>query len=270
MVNHFDRPEFQQALKNQVGTNIRTSETLQQEMMYVAIPLIRDEIAYGVVRVSLPTTSIDQELSSIQLKIVLGGLLIAVLAAGTSLLISRRISRPIEEMKEIADYFANGDFGHRLTVPDSEELASLADALNQMATQLDHRIQTIISQRNELETVLAGMLEGVEEGDGAPQRVPDQHHIAVVPLPDVFPQPVDVASDAGAGLPLGMAREIDGVGIREEPRLMVPGLLGATRTVHEDQLHSRPSSLRSFLADDKMKIVVGTLLSNKPLSNQWK
>jgi two-component system phosphate regulon sensor histidine kinase PhoR len=30
-----------------------------------------------------------------------------------------------------------------------------------MATQLDHRIQTIISQRNELETVLAGMLEGV-------------------------------------------------------------------------------------------------------------
>lgn len=40
-------------------------------------------------------------------------------------------------------------------------MAGLADALNQMAAQLDRRINTIISQRNELETVLAGMLEGV-------------------------------------------------------------------------------------------------------------
>ena len=161
MDNHASRPEIASAFRGEVGISRRYSNTLMQKMMYVAIPLIKDEIAYGVVRVSLPTTSIDQELNSIQLKIALGGLLIAVLAAVISLLISRRISRPIEEMKEGADHFASGDFGHRLTVPDSEEMASLADALNQMATQLDHRIQTIISQRNELETVLAGMLEGV-------------------------------------------------------------------------------------------------------------
>ncbi len=98
---------------------------------------------------------------SIQTKIALGGLLIALMAAGISLLISRRISRPIEEMKKGADHFADGDLTHRLTAPDSEELASLAEALNQMAAQLDHRIKTIVSQHNELETVLASMLEGV-------------------------------------------------------------------------------------------------------------
>ncbi|MGB9439868.1 MAG: ATP-binding protein, partial [Desulfobacterales bacterium] len=84
-----------------------------------------------------------------------------LLAAGISLLISRRISRPIEEMKKGADHFAEGDLSLRLTAPDSEELASLAEALNQMAAQLDRRIKTIVSQRNELETVLASMLEGV-------------------------------------------------------------------------------------------------------------
>jgi two-component system phosphate regulon sensor histidine kinase PhoR len=161
MDNHANRPEIASAFRGDVGISKRYSNTLMQKMMYVAIPLTRDQITHGVIRVALPTTSIDQELKAIQLKIALGGLFIAVLAAGTSLLISRRISRPIEEMKEVADYFANGDFDHRLTVPDSEEMASLAEALNQMATQLDHRIQTIINQRNELETVLTGMLEGV-------------------------------------------------------------------------------------------------------------
>jgi len=45
--------------------------------------------------------------------------------------------------------------------PDSEEMAGLAEALNQMASQLDYRIKTIINQRNELETVLSSMIEGV-------------------------------------------------------------------------------------------------------------
>ena len=161
MDNHANRPEIATALMGKTGMSRRYSNTLMQKMMYVAVPLQKDQAPCGVIRVSLPTTSIDRELRSIQIKIALGGLLIAVVAAGISLLISRRISRPIEEMKKGADHFAAGDLTHRLTAPDSEELAGLAEALNQMAAQLDRRIKTIVSQRNELETVLASMLEGV-------------------------------------------------------------------------------------------------------------
>ena len=161
MDNHAERPEIATALKGRTGMSRRYSKTLKQKMMYVAIPLQQGNTTYGVIRASLPTTSIDRELRLIQIKIALGGLLIALIAAGISLLISRRISRPIEEMKKGADHFADGDLTHRLAAPDSEELASLAEALNQMAAQLDRRIKTIVSQHNELETVLASMLEGV-------------------------------------------------------------------------------------------------------------
>jgi two-component system phosphate regulon sensor histidine kinase PhoR len=64
-------------------------------------------------------------------------------------------------MKKSAGHFATGDFSHRVAAPDSEEMAGLAEALNQMASQLDNRIKTIINQRNELETVLSSMREGV-------------------------------------------------------------------------------------------------------------
>ncbi len=161
MDNHGDRPEIAVALKGNPGQSIRYSNTLRQQMMYVAVPLKRNQSTLGVIRTSVPVTSIEGELRSIQTKIALGGLLIAALAAWISLLISRRIIRPIEEMKKGTDRFADGDLTHRLATPDSEELAGLAEALNQMAAQLDRRIKIIVRQRNELETVLASMLEGV-------------------------------------------------------------------------------------------------------------
>jgi two-component system phosphate regulon sensor histidine kinase PhoR len=161
MDNHAKRPEIITALAGQTGKSLRFSKTLMQRMLYVAVPIRDDQDIAAVLRTSLPATAVETEIRSIQLKIVLGGCIIALLAAGISWVISRRISRPIEQMKKGAELFANGDLSHRLTFPDTEEMAGLADAMNQMAVQLDNRIETISRQRNQLETVLASMLEGV-------------------------------------------------------------------------------------------------------------
>ncbi|MEJ2726944.1 MAG: ATP-binding protein [Deltaproteobacteria bacterium] len=161
MDNHAKRPEIVAALAGETGRSLRFSNTLMQDMLYVAIPIRDRQGIVAALRTSLPATAVESEIHSIQLKIALGGCIIAVLAAGISWVISRRISHPIEQMKRSAAQFAGGDLSHRITSPATEEMASLADAMNQMAAQLDDRIETIISQRNQLETVLASMLEGV-------------------------------------------------------------------------------------------------------------
>jgi two-component system phosphate regulon sensor histidine kinase PhoR len=161
MDNHAQRPEVMQAKKGNVGRSIRFSTTLQQRMMYVAVPLMDHKRIVAVIRTSLPVTAIDEKLKSIQAQIAFGGLLIAFAAAGISLYVSRRISRPIEKMKEGAEHFARGDLLHRLPESNLQEIGGLADALNQMAAQLDDRIKTIINQRNELKAILSSMEEGV-------------------------------------------------------------------------------------------------------------
>jgi two-component system phosphate regulon sensor histidine kinase PhoR len=161
MDNHLLRPEVIQAKKGRVGKSIRFSTTLQQKMMYVAVPLTDHKRIVAVIRTSLPITAIDEKLKSFEAQIVFGGLLIAFIAAGISLYVSRRISRPIEKMKEGAEHFARGDLLHRLPETNLQEIGSLADALNQMAAQLDNRIKTIINQRNELKAILSSMEEGV-------------------------------------------------------------------------------------------------------------
>lgn len=161
MENHADRVEIMQAVQTGYGKATRYSHTLGQDMMYVAVPLHVDGDIAGVLRTSLPLLTIRQPLLQLNHQVLFAGLLIAALAAIISLVVSRRISRPLEELRRGVMQFAQGDLRQRLPVPDSEEIGSLADAMNHMAHQLDERISTILRHRNEQEAILSSMIEGV-------------------------------------------------------------------------------------------------------------
>ena len=161
MDNHTDRPEIREALEGKEDMSSRYSTTLAKEMMYVAIPLKIDGSIIGVVRTATPVASISQTIRGIYFQIALAGLVVALLAVIISFLAARRFDRPLQEIKEGALRFAGGDLHHRLLPGGSDEINTVADALNTMASQLNERIQTITRQRNELETVLGSMVEGV-------------------------------------------------------------------------------------------------------------
>ena len=161
MATHFNRPEFQAALAGQVGSDIRASETLQQEMMYVAIPIVKDGNVIAVLRSAVAMPQLQTTLNSVFMEVLRYGVLIALGLTGLMLALSWKISRPLELLRQGAERFARGDLMHRLAVPSSREVAGLAESMNKMAAQLDERIRTIISQRNEQQAVLSSMIEGV-------------------------------------------------------------------------------------------------------------
>ncbi|MBA3007321.1 MAG: HAMP domain-containing protein [Proteobacteria bacterium] len=161
MENHNDRPEIIGAFAGKIVPSLRFSQTLQQNLMYVAIPLHNEGKRIGVLRTAIPVTAIDLALSAIYQKIVWGCLVVAVIAALVAWFIARRISKPLEQMRSGAERFARGDFAVRLREEGAEEVAILARALNEMATQLDIRIQTIVRQHSQLQAVFSSMVEGV-------------------------------------------------------------------------------------------------------------
>ena len=161
MDNHADRPEFLQAISGQAGSSLRYSRTLDKRMMYVALPLRSPERLEAILRISIPLTEVDEELSSIQDRITLGGFFIALFAALVCFYASRRISRPIEEMRKGAEHFAKGNLEFRLSLAGITETADLAEAMNLMAANLANQIETEVNQRNQIEAVLSSMSEGV-------------------------------------------------------------------------------------------------------------
>lgn len=161
MENHKDRPEIVRALAKEKGISIRYSATLDKRMMYIALPVIQDGRVSSVVRTSVSMSAMDKEIESVRNNILVTLVMTIVAAAAASLYVSRRIVKPVEEMKSGADLFAKGRLDNRLSIPDSEELSELALTMNQMAKNLDDKITEFKNRSMELEAVHSSMQEGV-------------------------------------------------------------------------------------------------------------
>ena len=160
MDNHGQRPEIVAALAGQVGRSTRYSSTLDHQRMYVAVGHLEGSAPY-VVRTSVSLASLGSVMAEVYRNIALTGLVLTLLAALTSFLLSRKLSRGLRQLQAGAEAFAGGDLSGRLMVADTSEIASVAEAMNRMAGQLTERFETIVQQRKESEAVLSSMVEGV-------------------------------------------------------------------------------------------------------------
>ena len=161
MDDHSDRPEIVDATKDGIGSEIRFSHTLGLDMMYVAISLKSQDGIIAILRIAKPVSDINRQLRSVHSKILIGASFVAAVAALLSLVVSRRISKPLEELRQGAELFSAGDLSHKLPFANCQEIDSVARAMNQMAGEIDERIRTISRQRNEHKAVLSSMTEAV-------------------------------------------------------------------------------------------------------------
>ncbi|WP_028583983.1 ATP-binding protein [Desulfogranum mediterraneum] len=164
MDNHAQRPELKKALAGETGSAIRFSATLGQSMLYVAIPTRLANGKIAALRLSVPATVYEDILRSMQLKFGLFAVAIMALAALLAVYSARRISRPLEIMRQGAVQLTKGRIDQLSRISSdrmSTEMAGLADTLNTMAEEINRRVKIIIQQRNELEGVFSGMADGV-------------------------------------------------------------------------------------------------------------
>lgn len=161
MENHMDRPEFLAARQGRTGVAERWSASLDRRMLYVALPAFRRGEQTLVVRAAMPAKNLRSELGRLYGRIALAAAVLLAAAAVLALLVERRLSEPLAALQQAAAAFAAGDLNHYLRIRRPADLREAAKSLNRMAESLRHRIAEVTAQRNELQTVLAGMVEGV-------------------------------------------------------------------------------------------------------------
>jgi two-component system phosphate regulon sensor histidine kinase PhoR len=114
-----------------------------------------------VLRVGLPARGLDEAFFPAWRALLVGGAALVLVTIGLVVVASRAVGRPVAQFEAAAARIAAGDFSRRLAMPRWREMAGLAGALNDMASQLDERMKTITRQANEQEAVLSSMTEGV-------------------------------------------------------------------------------------------------------------
>ena len=161
--NHGTRPEILQlkdpAVKQYVGQSKRYSESVQKDLMYVAID------AKGLslfVRLSLPLSRVDKVIWTLRtflLTAAVVGLLVAFFLSGfTSYMMANALRRLLVAARALAE-------GKKINMPDlvegKDELGSLSRAISRMGQTLRQQLQEMQNEKKHFNSVLNRMQVGV-------------------------------------------------------------------------------------------------------------
>jgi two-component system phosphate regulon sensor histidine kinase PhoR len=161
MDSHADREEIREALDEGWGESTRWSNTLRRALRYVAIRVGTPQNPEGVVRVAVRVKTIGARTQS--MRRIIWTIAIVALAATIvfALGLARLWTMPIRRITRIAGRLSRGDLSARARVRGSDELARLAQSLNEMGDHLSEQLGTIDGQRRTLEALLDQLQEGV-------------------------------------------------------------------------------------------------------------
>jgi len=110
----------------------------EQEVMEVEIPIyIRgSDIKWGSVKIGLKLEDVKVRIQKTRLVMAGFGLAALILTLLSSLLMARRITRPIRNLVEGTRRISKGDFTYRIPVISEDEIGDLTRSFNEMAEQL--------------------------------------------------------------------------------------------------------------------------------------
>jgi two-component system, OmpR family, phosphate regulon sensor histidine kinase PhoR len=186
-----DRPEVREALARGQGASERLSTATGDDRLYVAVPIGPPGTPQGVVRVGVPLTTIAAVQAQLAAAIGVAALLAAGVTVILAVLIARRTTQPLLDLRVTVGRLAAGDLAVRAPIPSDAEVGALAQDINQMANRLRQVLDEIESERQRLAAVLATMTDGIVIVD-------EQHDVrlinragrALVPTAAALPMPL--------------------------------------------------------------------------------
>ncbi|MGE5632869.1 MAG: two-component system histidine kinase PnpS [Caulobacteraceae bacterium] len=181
MDNHAQRPEIAEAYKGKTGKAIRYSNTLKVDLLYVAQPVLKSGKVIGVIRLSEPLYQINALIKRLYFNIFIAVLLGAIVSILLGLKMSINITKPIKDITYTASRIAAGQFEKRINVSGRDEIGTLANAINDMASKLNDTIASLKDKNTRLEAIMSSVINGIVAIDRA-ERVLFINPIAIEQL----------------------------------------------------------------------------------------
>ena len=167
MENHLNRLEITDAARNESKSVIRRSNTLHEDMLYLAVPVMAEARAAGFVRLAMPYAAVQRMLSHLRRTVLLSFAISAVFALSVGWAVVLFASRQFGKIITGSKRFAAGEFGYRIPVGSSGELKKLSETLNYMADEISAKMREAELRRLELEAAFRDISEAILVTDGS-------------------------------------------------------------------------------------------------------
>ena len=161
MENYLPYDEVREALANGEGSNVRTSTTAHQEVLYFARRFNGGANKNYLVHLVRGSQTVDGYLQKLYAALAMAVLCAALGAALICYFVARRNTTPMLQLNRFAQELASGKLSSRLLWPAKGELGVLAASLNSMADSLSALVEQHAKDNYELLAILGSMGEGV-------------------------------------------------------------------------------------------------------------
>ena len=130
---------------------------------YVAVSPLQspDGTVVGVIELAFPTISVVESGRRLRTTLLALALTLALLAVGASLLLGRRLTRPLETLTAAAARIGRGDLATPIPIAAGGEAGTLAVTLEDMRGRLLRLTDDLARQRAEAQAIVTGVVEGV-------------------------------------------------------------------------------------------------------------
>lgn len=172
------RTEVAAALAGEQVSGRRRSDTLDTELVYVAVPVAHEGEVIGAVRITAPTSVVRARV--VRQWATLAGVALVVLAATSlvALAMSRWVGGPVVRIQQAVEDFAGGDLDARVDLAEGPpELVDLAGRIDDMAARIGGLVTVqrsfVADASHQLRTPLTGLrleLENLETTAGSPAQ----------------------------------------------------------------------------------------------------
>ncbi|MBC8081252.1 MAG: HAMP domain-containing protein [Gorillibacterium sp.] len=162
MENHLNRKEIREAIGGKTGFSVRYSDTMGQDMMYVAVA-VKDNTGTTIAYLRLATSlnEVEATLKRFWFFMLAGLAGLFAVSGFIGFHIARRLTQPLEKITRVAQQITNLDYKTRVKVKSKDEIGQLGNAINTMADSLQNQLQEITDNESRLQSVLDNMPSGI-------------------------------------------------------------------------------------------------------------
>lgn len=159
MENHKNRPEIIKALNEGIGISLRHSSIVDADMLYVALPIRKNDEHIAVIRTSMFLKSIDLILQEVKEDIFWSLVIFSLAVLAVAIFISLKWTASLRRITLLSKKLANGDFNARILFPTVGEFKQLADNLNYMGNKIEKFFEELSQQKEQLSTIINSINE---------------------------------------------------------------------------------------------------------------